>query len=388
MSSSIKKKSKSGLRNNLMVKNGFEIIIMISVSFIILFSLLTVFSNYLGTNAPVAVTTLSMDPVYGGYDPSNNGNEKTFDPLNGDLLVIQTGKPQLGDTIVYDKIDGSTPVPIVHRIIGMETNSSGYSYYLTKGDNNQPSDYGRYGWISEEEVVGIVVLRIPSIGWLSLEIQELTMRVFLIVCLGVLLLLMLLEEDEEEEEKEKQKENVNTNKESSGIFISFFKLFSFKRGSGTSWSKKIFSSQLGNIFLVFLIIFVLFSGVSFTKAYSNNNHVNIVSQGPYKFIPGPINGSDFYFLKFNLEINSQGYFNWIYKIETRFNNSEDILYVWNIPYSYNHELEIKAGIMVPSESITESGDYTFNLRYTTYSSGILAQDPYEQTFSLKYSINV
>jgi signal peptidase len=385
MSSSAKKKSKSGLRNNLMIKNGFEIIIMISISFIVLFSLLTVFSNYLGTNAPVAVTTLSMDPVYGGYDPSSYGNKKTFDPLNGDLLVIQTGKPQLGDTIVYDKIDGSTPVPIVHRIIGMETNSSGYSFYLTKGDNNQPSDYSRYGWISEEEVVGIVVLRIPSIGWLSLEIQELTMRVFLIVCLAVLLLLMLLEEDEEDE---KQKKNVNEDEETFGIFKAFFRFFSFKGRSRKSWSRRLFSSQLGNLFLVFLIIFVLFSGVNFTKLYSDNNHINIVSQGPYKFIPGPINGSDFYFLKFNLEIYSQGYFNWIHKIETRFNNSDDILYVWNIPYSYNQELEIKAGIMIPSESITESGEYTFNLHYTTYSSGILAQDPFEQTFPLQYSITV
>ena len=393
MNKNEKNNSSFSEKNFPILKNGIELLFMVLIAVIVLVSVLTVFNIYLGTGTPVAVTTTSMAPVYGGFKPDLLFDEpelrKYYLPLDGDLLVLKKQTPHLGDTIVFKKNSAHTPTPIVHRIIAIQTNSSGFAYYLTKGDNNFGTDYKRFGWISEDELIGVVIGKIPSIGWLSLEIQNITMRIFLIIGLGVLLLLMLFEE---EDKKTKEKGN-HYKKSSSGIFLKFFNKLKPKYSglnyNKSRWIVKMFSTPKGNIFTVALIITTIFLSLNIQKAFVLNNGVNITSSNTLELInAGPENiGTGFYFIHFDLEIISRGIFNWVYKIELRLNSSDnDVVYIWIIPYSFDGKLIIKSGFPISQEIITSTGNYSINLYYTIYSLGLFSQEPVTQMFSLNYLI--
>ncbi len=173
----------------------------------IVFIVLVVFGFWFGsqavlnTNYPMlAVVSGSMDTVQGS-PPWSHPFAHTLH--RGDLIIIQGVNPSSlnanypnSDIIVYHR-PGNGEL-IVHRIV-KETLINGKLYFYTKGDGNplvtwpSPVPDGNYDpWspISQDLVVGKVVMHIPWIGYAALLMQT-PWGVPLVILL--ILLLMIVE---------------------------------------------------------------------------------------------------------------------------------------------------------------------------------------------------
>jgi signal peptidase len=145
-----------------------------------------VFTIAMGTSSPlVVVTSESMAP-----------NLRT-----GYLLVIQRQAPEdivLGDIIVFSASFNDDPV--VHRVVEIEVVGDEIHWY-TKGDANSGNDpdYRTY-----DDIIGVVVLAIPYLGYVTLFLHEpagfATVVVLLIIFLIVPEFLMKGDKKEEAEE--------------------------------------------------------------------------------------------------------------------------------------------------------------------------------------------
>ncbi|MFX1367823.1 MAG: signal peptidase I [Promethearchaeota archaeon] len=105
------------------------------------------------TSPLVVVTSESMVP--------------TLEP--GDLLVLQGRSQeqiQVGDIIVYQD-SWYTDAPIVHRIVDIDI-IDGVYHYITRGDANTHNDPGDR---TIDEVIGVVVFRIPFLGHVSMFLR-------------------------------------------------------------------------------------------------------------------------------------------------------------------------------------------------------------------------
>lgn len=153
------------------------IIIIIKFIFFPLLSLIT------GTSLPlVVVESCSMyhSSSFDSWWPSNsakytNHNISTEEfssfPLKnglnkGDIVIVWGHSSyEKGDIIIFA---APTENPIIHRLMRI-------SPYATIGDNNPsqlPFEYG----ISEEQVLGKAVARIPLVGWVKLAFFELSRK--------------------------------------------------------------------------------------------------------------------------------------------------------------------------------------------------------------------
>ena len=149
----------------------------------------------LNTNIPpvLAVVSGSMDTISDGATPGwTHPFSRTLQI--GDLIVIQgveaetlnTNYPN-SDIIVYHRPDNPDEL-IVHRIVS-STVIDGKIYFFTKGDGNPPikwpnstdSMYDKWistdpniptGAISEDLIIGKVLMRIPLIGYLPMLVQS------------------------------------------------------------------------------------------------------------------------------------------------------------------------------------------------------------------------
>jgi len=93
------------------------------------------------------------------------------DGLNkGDIVILRSaGNAGVGDIIVFSS--SARPEPIIHRAVQVE-NSAGGVFFRTKGDNNCGSaDFEKN--ISENEVIGRALFRIPLLGWIKIGFVEL-----------------------------------------------------------------------------------------------------------------------------------------------------------------------------------------------------------------------
>ncbi len=117
----------------------------------------------------------------------------------GDLIIVQGVDPNTikaspypdGDIIVFRR--PSAGDLIVHRAIASETYEN-VTYFETKGDANPSADYhygtGTHdGMISQEMVIGKVVMRIPWVGHLALFMRE-SWGIYLILILIALLVIV------------------------------------------------------------------------------------------------------------------------------------------------------------------------------------------------------
>lgn len=144
-----------------------------------------IFMVAMGTTSPlVVVTSESMETTL----------------YRGDLLILQA-RPQedirLLDIIVYQDTEWHTDGPIVHRVVEIQIVNGTYHYY-TKGDNNDARDpYER----TYDEIIGVVVGRIPAVGHVSLFLRT-TEGFIMIIALFVVILVVpefICKDDEEEE---------------------------------------------------------------------------------------------------------------------------------------------------------------------------------------------
>jgi signal peptidase len=153
---------------------------------------------------------------------SGRSMEDTY--YEGDLLIIQ-GKPyeyivpgdhygKNGSVIVY-KSSYSGEL-IVHRVTDVRFNHSGNEKYefQTWGDNNPIPDLG---WQSQENVMGVVIFRIPFLGWVSLIFTKYPIIGYSII--GVIVVVLIFTSFDSEKEKEKEKKEGNNEIESEIVKI-------------------------------------------------------------------------------------------------------------------------------------------------------------------------
>ncbi len=83
--------------------------------------------------------------------------------LNKGDIVFVLGRKEYkkGEVIIFT---ATTPYPVIHRILSLEP-------YETQGDNN-PSQLAFETNITQRQIVGKAVARIPAIGWLKLIFFE------------------------------------------------------------------------------------------------------------------------------------------------------------------------------------------------------------------------
>lgn len=204
------KESESKKKNARWKKEGIKTISIIIIILVITFGGFFILKVILNTQMPiVVVTSESMTPTI-----------KT-----GDLLFVRgispenikngTHEDKLGNIIIYDSYPfwHSDPNydPIVHRVIGKYFNiSEGKWYFKAQGDANSSPDppHSVDYPIPEDNIIGIVVGKIPYIGYVKIWLADTGLAVPLIVFLALLLIISIVwdithpEEEEEKDQKE------------------------------------------------------------------------------------------------------------------------------------------------------------------------------------------
>lgn len=88
----------------------------------------------------------------------------------GDIIILIGKKPndiKKYDVLVYGS--NNYKYPIIHRVVHTELADSGY-VFTTKGDNNPTTDPAP---VTESQVRGTAVFRIPLLGWVKILFTEL-----------------------------------------------------------------------------------------------------------------------------------------------------------------------------------------------------------------------
>ncbi len=170
-------------------------------------------SVVLNTDTPVRVVESgSMCVPYGAACDGLLSVTHEFAPTlhRGDFIIIEKVDPKTinanypsSDIIVYRRPDNPDDTPVVHRVVA-EYEENGVLYFQTKGDGNNnpypnvpsPSDYDSNKlWhtgkgVSEDMVLGKVVMRIPLIGNVTLFLQENRWGLPLVIALILVLLIV------------------------------------------------------------------------------------------------------------------------------------------------------------------------------------------------------
>ncbi len=121
----------------------------------------------------------------------------------GDLLILQgrgDGQINVGDIIVFQDSQWHTDGPVVHRVTQIEE-IDGVYHYTTKGDNNVHEDpYTR----TQDEIVGVQVVRIPWVGHISLFLKTNEGKVFMVFVFILILVIpeLVCKDDKEPEQEE------------------------------------------------------------------------------------------------------------------------------------------------------------------------------------------
>lgn len=198
-------------------------VIIISVGFGSPFIINFLMQLILQTQHPlVVVVSDSMNPAIYRGDLLILQGKNPIDIVNGTI----TGKE--GDIIVYDAHgvwdgwpNGQVPdEPIVHRIVNKWfDNSTGKWMFYTKGDNDvtntnidPPDGYFQVDYkypVPEEKILGVVIGRVPFIGYVNIFLSENNIFLYLIIgILGALLIISVIWDIiSPEKEKEKEKES-------------------------------------------------------------------------------------------------------------------------------------------------------------------------------------
>ena len=88
-----------------------------------------------------------------------------------DILFIVGAKPEkleIGDVIIFQ---AGTKNPIIHRIVNITKENEKF-YFSTMGDNNA-GQLGVEKKISQEQLIGKAVFKIPYLGWIKIWFVEL-----------------------------------------------------------------------------------------------------------------------------------------------------------------------------------------------------------------------
>ncbi len=109
---------------------------------------------------------------------ANNFTKEDFEDFRfkngfnkGDIMLLRGKEPKgikRWDVLVYETSLYDNPV--IHRVVGIEENSSGM-FFTTKGDNNAGPDLKI---VTEEQIkrTGTAYARIPLLGWIKIIFVE------------------------------------------------------------------------------------------------------------------------------------------------------------------------------------------------------------------------
>ena len=161
-------------------------VVTIAIAFFGSFFAFFIMQITLNTETPIVVVESgSMEPVI----------------YRGDLLIVRgipaseirngTEEDKDGDIIVFDAhgVWLNPPAePIVHRVIN-KTFEDGIWKFRTKGDANTLPDYG---WVPEDNIYGVVVFKIPWLGWIKIFLTESGLLIPLLVIISVLLIISII----------------------------------------------------------------------------------------------------------------------------------------------------------------------------------------------------
>jgi signal peptidase I len=182
----------------------FQTAVVIGIIIVVVFGFW--YGSQLVLNTPypaLAVVTGSMCiPYDGACDGWSHPFTRTLHV--GDLIVVQGVNPAdlnanypNSDIIVFHR-PGNPDELIVHRIAAEEV-VNGTIYFYTKGDGNptdkwpnpiQPSEYDPWGRVSQDQVVGKVVMRIPWLGQVVLFMRN---SLGLPIVIALIIILVIVE---------------------------------------------------------------------------------------------------------------------------------------------------------------------------------------------------
>ncbi len=87
----------------------------------------------------------------------------------GDIVLATSPRNlKIGDVIIFDARQNH---PVIHRIIDIKKKDSG-TVYSTKGDNN-PGQLSVEKEISQKQIIGKAIARLPKVGWVKLGFVKL-----------------------------------------------------------------------------------------------------------------------------------------------------------------------------------------------------------------------
>jgi signal peptidase I len=203
---SLTSKTKKSLQNE-----SIQTIIVIVVIVGIVFGFWYGSQVVLNTKIPPALAVVSGSmciPYDGACDGWSHPFERTYHI--GDIIIIQgvnpkdlrTNYPNDSDIIVFHSPLNPNEL-IVHRIVSTRE-INGTIYFLTKGDGNgnpwpenpqsglDPWDYSAVPGVSQDLIVGKVIMRIPWIGWIAIKMQEAGATNSIVVPVIVILIVLLV----------------------------------------------------------------------------------------------------------------------------------------------------------------------------------------------------
>jgi signal peptidase I len=191
----------------------FQTLIVVVLIALIVFGFWYGSQLVLNTKIPpaLAVTSGSMcipyDGACDGWLSVSHPFERTLH--KGDIVIIQGVNPQDlnvnypdSDIIVFHKPNDPNEL-IVHRIIG-KTEVNGTIYFSTKGDGNgnvwpqppqsslDPWDYSNPPGVSQDLVVGKVIMRIPWVGYIAIFMKDVLGSNSAIIGIPIIAILIIL----------------------------------------------------------------------------------------------------------------------------------------------------------------------------------------------------
>ncbi|MBY8991530.1 MAG: signal peptidase I [Candidatus Lokiarchaeota archaeon] len=203
----VKQEKEASLKRKIIVT-----VILLGLAFSGAFLIYYIMQIALNTDSPMVVV------VSGSMEPKLHRGDLLF--LKGkDAENIKNGtiEGKEGDIIVFDARGlwiTAPSDPIVHRVVDKKYDNGWF--FLTKGDANTSPDAE---WVPEPRILGVVVGRIPYIGWVKIALTDSGLLIPLLVIVSLLLVISIVwdlfnkEEETDSEIKKKIYNEENIEKE-------------------------------------------------------------------------------------------------------------------------------------------------------------------------------
>jgi signal peptidase len=213
----VKQEKESSLKRKIIVT-----VILLGAAFSGAFLIYYIMQVALNTNTPMVVV------VSGSMEPNiHHGDLLFLRGIDAENIKNGTTEGKEGDVIVFDArgLPGwfhAPADPIVHRVVDKKFDNGWF--FRTKGDANSLSDPA---WVPETKIFGIVVGRIPYIGWVKIILTDSGLLIPLLVIVSILLVASVIwdivKKDDDKEKSDDKKGIYNEKEIKKEIRIDFTK---------------------------------------------------------------------------------------------------------------------------------------------------------------------